>query len=367
MGLITTVGLITIALSTFMIIHSSWLYERFAPWLGPFERRKAHREMSVESADIRPADIIVLGLGRYGGGIVRHLLLRNRRVMGVDFDPEALARWRAEGLPVLYGDASDPDLLEHVPLDGVTWVVSTAPDIETSRGLLHHLRQRGFKGRIAVACRTADDGESLRPDGADILLRPFADAAEQAADAITAAADKLGAIAHAGPALREARLGSSSRWAGHRLVEVPLREDFGATVLAVSRGGRNFFSPGADFQLFPGDRLYLTGDPASLDRAVHYLSLVDPRAQQEGGEPFDVEEVHVGRMPGWTGQTLAELALPTKMGLTVLAMGRGRNQFAAPDPHRPLGKDDRLLLAGNEESLKKLRSVGSATVASSDP
>jgi len=35
----------------------------------------------------------------------------------------------AEGVPVLYGDATDAELLDHVPLDHARWVVSTAPDI----------------------------------------------------------------------------------------------------------------------------------------------------------------------------------------------------------------------------------------------
>ena len=44
MGLITLVGLITISASTYMIIFSHQLYERLAPWLQIFERRRPHRE-----------------------------------------------------------------------------------------------------------------------------------------------------------------------------------------------------------------------------------------------------------------------------------------------------------------------------------
>src|SRR5690606_20271711 len=39
LGLTTLVGLVTIALSTYMILYSHPLYERLAPWLGVFERR----------------------------------------------------------------------------------------------------------------------------------------------------------------------------------------------------------------------------------------------------------------------------------------------------------------------------------------
>ncbi|HXW07518.1 MAG TPA: cation:proton antiporter [Vicinamibacterales bacterium] len=357
MGLITTVGLITIALSTYMIIYSGQLYGWLAAWLDVFERRNPYREAVTDTSAPAKADVLVFGLGRYGGGIVRHLLLRNRRVMGVDFDPEALARWREEGIPVVYGDAGDPELFEYIPLDGVTWIVSTAPDVETSRILLHHLRARGFQGKVAVAVRTADEGDLLRLAGADVLLRPYADAAEQAADAITTAMDKLTAIATATPGLREVRLGSTSKWAGHRIADVPLRDQFGTTVLAVSRGGRSFFNPGAMFQLFPGDRLFLSGEPSSLDRAIDYLSRVDYPDQDEGEDEFAVDELQVASIPGWTGQSLARLGLPARFGVTVLAVAREHEQMSAPDPHRPLAGHDRLVLAGTPENLKRVRTV----------
>jgi Kef-type K+ transport system membrane component KefB/Trk K+ transport system NAD-binding subunit len=357
MGLITSVGLITIALSTYMIIYSARLYEGLAPWLGIFERNTPFREAGADSGAPPKADVVVLGLGRYGGGIVRHLLLRKRRVIGVDFDPEALGRWRQEGVHVLYGDASDPELFDHLPLADVNWVVSTAPDIETSRVLLQHLRERQFGGRIAVACRTADEGDLLRLDGADVLLRPYADAAEQAADAITTAMDRLSAIATAAPGLREIRLGTTSKWAGHRIADIPLRDEFGATVLAVSRGGRSFFNPRPTFQLFPGDRLFLSGDPSALDRAIDYLAMVDTPGQEEQ-EHFAVEEIQVGSLPGWAGRSLAALELPARFGVTVLAVSRDREHLSAPDPLRPLSEHDRLVLAGTPEDLQRVRTAG---------
>jgi Kef-type K+ transport system membrane component KefB/Trk K+ transport system NAD-binding subunit len=355
MGLITTVGLITIGLSTYMIIYSGPLYARLAPWLGVFERRAPYREGATAGSPQEPPDVIVFGLGRYGGGIVRHLLLRGRRVMGIDFDPAALAYWRAEGVPVIYGDANDADLFEHLPLDHVAWVVSTAPDLDTSRVLLHHLRTHGYAGKVAVSARSADDGDLLRLEGVDVLLRPYADAAEQAVDAITSAMDQLSAVASATPGLREVRLSPGSAWVGQRIADVPVRDEFGVTVLAVSRAGRSFFNPGASFQLFPGDRLILSGEPAGLDRAVDYLARVEPSEPGHEPEDFLVEELSVGVIEGWTGRSLAELELPNRFGVTVIAVSRGDHTVTAPDPHRPLASSDRLVLAGTPDSLQRIR------------
>ncbi|MBM3778408.1 MAG: sodium:proton exchanger, partial [Acidimicrobiia bacterium] len=162
MGLITFVGLVTIGLSTYMISFSGPLYERLAPWLSVFERRTPYREASEDPSSDPHADVVVFGLGRYGGGIVHHLLPRGRRVVGVDFDPQALSRWRAAGVPVYYGDANDPDLFAQLPLSGVSWVVSTVPDLDSNRVLLRHLRDAGYTRRVAVAHRSPDDARVLR-------------------------------------------------------------------------------------------------------------------------------------------------------------------------------------------------------------
>jgi Kef-type K+ transport system membrane component KefB/Trk K+ transport system NAD-binding subunit len=353
-GLMTTVGLVTIALSTYFINHAGALYERVAPAVGVIERRTP-RDIEAGGPVPADADVIVIGLGRYGGGIARHLMLRNRRVLGVDFDPQALERWRREKLPVVYGDAEDPELVEHLPLDRVRWVVSTAPEIETSRNLLRQLQHRKFSGQVAVACRTAGEADTLRLDGANVLLRPFADAAEQAADAITSTMDRLSGVASATPGLREVRLGLGSTWAGQTLGQVPLRDEFGVTVLAVSRSGRSFFNPGPELQLFPGDRLILTGEPDKLESAVEYLARVDFPHETEEERDFLVEEVSLTQAAGWHGQTIAGLGLRTRFGVNVIAVRQEGDRLSAPDPHRALTPEDCLVLAGSRAAIAQAR------------
>ena len=92
LGLTTLVGLITIALSSYMILYSHRLYAWLAPWLGVFERRHPFRELAVEHAQrdgVRP-DVVVFGLGRYGSRLAHALVQQGIHVLGVDFDPEVV-------------------------------------------------------------------------------------------------------------------------------------------------------------------------------------------------------------------------------------------------------------------------------------
>lgn len=193
LGLITLVGLITIAVSSYAIKFSGRLYEFAEPFLGLFEKPNPKREIG---ADGRLAgaghEIVLLGLGRYGTAIGLRLRRRGVKVLGVDFNPAAVRRGRSLGIDVEYGDASDPEFVRHLPLDGVKWVVSTVPVHEA--GLVHGdtriaivqaLKNAGFRGRIAIASHRDAEVDSLSAAGADLVLEPFQDAADQAADLLT--------------------------------------------------------------------------------------------------------------------------------------------------------------------------------------
>lgn len=192
LGLITLVGLVTIGLSTYMILYSGQLYEWLAPWLRPFERRVPHREAAIISGDIAgtasEADVILFGLGRYGGNIAHELRRRGWQVLAVDFDPETVKRWRHAGFPVHYGDAEDPEFPASLPLQRARWVISAIPETDINLALLHGLSQHEYRGRMAVTAHNTRDAERLKRAGIHVILLPFRDAAKEAADILTAAA-----------------------------------------------------------------------------------------------------------------------------------------------------------------------------------
>jgi Kef-type K+ transport system membrane component KefB len=188
LGLVTLVGLITIAASTYMITFSHRLYAWLEPVLGVFEfRRDASREDGWQPPG-EHYDAVVFGLGRYGAAIAAELEANGMRVLGVDFDPDAVRRARSRGLDVLFGDASDPEFVAHLPLSGVKWAVSAVPEHglgvtheDPRMSLLTSLRDANYQGKTAVAVHAQATGEQMRAAGADLVLRPFQDAAARAA------------------------------------------------------------------------------------------------------------------------------------------------------------------------------------------
>ncbi|NWF94263.1 MAG: cation:proton antiporter [Syntrophaceae bacterium] len=183
LGLITLVGLITIGLSTYLILYSHSLYRPLSWWLRFFERRVPYREKGEEKLEIdSPVDIILFGLGRFGGNLAQNLRQRGLNVLGVDFNSKIVAEWNKKGLHTLYGDAEDPEFPSALPLYKANWIVSTIPQREVNLNLLDALHHYGYGGQKAVTAHNSRDAEILKESGADLILFPFADAAKEAAE-----------------------------------------------------------------------------------------------------------------------------------------------------------------------------------------
>lgn len=187
MGLVTLVGLVTIALSVYMITFSHHLYARLEPLLSPFERRVPFREKEALPQSHAQYDYIIFGLGRYGCRIGQGLTARGYRVLGVDFDPEALVHWRSLGMDAHFGDATDPEFTAHLPLSGVQAVIGAVSRLRPSLtenepqvAMIAGLRAAHFAGRIVASVNTAAEAEALRQHGATDILNPFEDAADYA-------------------------------------------------------------------------------------------------------------------------------------------------------------------------------------------
>lgn len=183
LGLTTLVGLITIALSSYMILYSHRLYAWLSPWLGVFERRTPFRELAVENTPFhteRP-DVVVFGLGRYGARLAVKLQAQGMRVLGVDFDPEVVKSLQLTSVNARFGDCEAPDFIESLPLAGVPWVVSSLPDADANRALLHALTECRFTGQIAIVSRHEADAQILSTLGTVEVILPFNQAADFAA------------------------------------------------------------------------------------------------------------------------------------------------------------------------------------------
>jgi Kef-type K+ transport system membrane component KefB/Trk K+ transport system NAD-binding subunit len=355
MGLITLVGVVTIFLSTYMILYSSPLYRLLSGPLQFFERRHPYREAVKDTlGETAAVEVILVGLGNYGSGLGEYLLHRNIAMLGVDFDPGALELWRQRGVPVLYGDMADPEMHEHLPLDRARWIISTVRSKEMNLALINNLRRTGYTGKVALTAIDDQEASEYKQAGADLVFRPFRDATEQAADALTSVVDFLPEIGDWPISFLELRIRSDAAAAGRTIRDLTLSV-VGASILAVSRGGRVHYEPVPDFRIFPSDRVLLMGHPTGLREAEKLLNEFAQPKEIEGSDHFELAEIEVRLDSALVGHSLAEMHFRQKFGVTLVGIRRGEEQITQIKPEERLQGGDWLIVIGKAGVVEALK------------
>jgi hypothetical protein len=153
LSLVTLVGVITITVSTYFILYSDQIYDRFSGFLSFFELRKTSVSVS-EDAIAHPYDAIIVGAGRLGSSVITGLREKNANLLVIDTDPQALKAVRAKKVTTLYGDISDADFASSLPLNEADAIICTVQERSTNLVLLETLSRFNFQGSI---CLTAMD------------------------------------------------------------------------------------------------------------------------------------------------------------------------------------------------------------------
>ncbi len=362
-SIIAAAGLCTFLISPLLLDRADELYARFAPLLERLLGREQVEAPWLVPQPDRTYKVLCLGLGRYGGLLARHLRDRGHTVLGIDFDPEALAHAYAHGLDVRYGDAVDEELYRHLPLAQARWVVCTIRSTEAARAVVRGLQLCGWDGHLALTAEDAKQAEDMERLGAHVVLRPYEDGAELAAEAITDAAELRLTLANWPVAFREFRVRSDAAYAGQTIAQLALRQRCGVTILALSRGGRVTFDPSPDMQIFPNDRLLVMGASQELEKAS---SLLEARLEEElaGSTHFEIERLRLRPRSSLVGKTLAESQFRQKYGLTVVGIERGATPLVIPPPTERLHSGDVIVVIGPEDRVAAIRTQPDFEVAS---
>lgn len=170
--LVTAVGAVTITVATYLLAHAEAVYRALAPLLKYFERADSAVEAHAPVEGALEGHVVLFGYHRLGERITHTLEALGRRVLVVDFNPDVIASLTARGLPCLYGDMGDIEVLDRAHIQAASMVVSTVPDINDNLRLLQDLRQRGGATPVYVTAVTWHDCVDLYRAGADYVIFP---------------------------------------------------------------------------------------------------------------------------------------------------------------------------------------------------
>lgn len=171
LSIVTTVGLITFAGSTYMIMYSHKIYPKISNYLKIFEKRgRKVDEHKYHKSDNH--DIILFGHNRIGFDVLESLSKIKRKFLIVDYDPEVITKLSRHGYDCRYGDANDAELLNDLNLARAKMVISTIPVIDTNLLIIAKAREANKKSIIAVVAHQIDDAVTLYDEGATYVIMP---------------------------------------------------------------------------------------------------------------------------------------------------------------------------------------------------
>jgi predicted Kef-type K+ transport protein len=166
--------LIAVALSCSFILAAplnsmaDTLYARYRSRLRRFEHPQ--RLPEDKPVSLAGARVLILGMGRVGCGAYDYLQdTCGDTLLGIDSDPDVVARHQAAGRRVIQGDAANPDFTSRIDRrsGNIDLVLVTLSNHKTNLDAITQLQQEKFRGKIAATAIYPDQVRDLASIGVE--------------------------------------------------------------------------------------------------------------------------------------------------------------------------------------------------------
>ncbi len=167
--LLTLVGLITIAGSTYFVMYSNKVYPYLAKTLSIFEKKGKQREKEYKGEDY---EAILFGYNRIGFDLLEALKKRGHRFIVIDYNPQTIQELNRKGIKCKYGDADDPEFYNQLNLKRIKIALSTIPDFETNMLIIDNIKAANKKAITILISHQLEEANRLYKRGATYVLMP---------------------------------------------------------------------------------------------------------------------------------------------------------------------------------------------------
>jgi len=154
--------ILVVIVTMFLTPGLAYLGRRLGRW------PRLHDSENPEMPDL-PGDgqtVIIGGFGRVGKMLAE--LLDEQRVpyVAVDNDAELVAKQRARGIPIFFGDASQPQVLDHLGISHAAAFTTTMDAPESAEPVIRAIHETSPHVPIFARARDVDHARLLRASGA---------------------------------------------------------------------------------------------------------------------------------------------------------------------------------------------------------
>lgn len=168
-AILSLVAIITFVVSAYLIKFDDLIYTRINTRLRLFENRVINYEKAELSHGF---PIVLFGYFRGGQEFIRTFKSMNKRFIVVDYDPDAIELLEREHINVMYGDVSDPELIDELQLHKSRFIVSTISDFKTNEMLVSWVQSNNPRAVVICSANTAAEASKLYACGAEYVMMP---------------------------------------------------------------------------------------------------------------------------------------------------------------------------------------------------
>jgi trk system potassium uptake protein TrkA len=210
-----------------------------------------------------PDNVVVVGLGRFGGQVAASLVNLGHEVLGIDSDPHIVQDWSDRLTQVVEADATDTEALRQLGAqDFARAVVGIGTNLEASVLTVLTLAEVGVPEIWAKAI-SVKHGKILSSVGARHVVYPEAEMGERVAHLITG---QMLDYIEFDDGFAIAKVRAPQEAIGRTLAEIGLRSKWGVTVVGTKLPGEDFTYARPETVVPKGCILIVAGDTTKVEQ-----------------------------------------------------------------------------------------------------
>lgn len=209
-------------------------------------------------------EFVVIGLGRFGGSIVKELIEQGVDVMAIDIESERVDEFAPIATQAVVADTTDEAVLKSLGIRNFEHVIVAIGDnIQSSILTTLMLKELGVK-KITVKAQNDYHEKVLLKIGADQVVHPERDMGIRIANNILS--NNVLDYLELSDEHSIMELIVNSKLAGNSIIDLDIRAKYGINIVAIKRGSNIIVSPQADEKLQMNDIMIIIGADVDINR-----------------------------------------------------------------------------------------------------
>lgn len=211
-------------------------------------------------------EFVVIGLGRFGGSIVRELVKLGADVLAIDMEAERVDEYAKIATQAVIADTTDEEAIISLGIRNFEHViVAIGENIQASILTTLILKDLGVE-QITVKAQNDYHAKVLEKIGADRVVHPERDMGIRIAN--NAMSSNVLDYLELSDEHSIMEIRANDRIAGFSLIDLDIRARYGINIVGLKRGESIVISPAADEKILLGDILLVIGADVDINRFV---------------------------------------------------------------------------------------------------